>query len=152
VAAAVGAVAIVCAVATGGLCGLGAAAVVGAVGGEALPALEEEQTAAETAASVVESPTLEDIARQEGVCEDAVQRISRTLQNIRNDTLPYGKDGTIFQNRQNLLPEEPLGYYKEYTVDNSSVTGRGVERLVTGANGDLWYTPDHYKTFIKIWP
>ena len=26
----------------------------------------------------------------------------------------------------------------------------GVERIITGSNGDMWYTPDYYENFIKI--
>jgi len=28
--------------------------------------------------------------------------------------------------------------------------GRGARRIVTGARGDRYYTPDHYRTFRRI--
>ncbi|NMA64906.1 MAG: hypothetical protein GX957_01525 [Clostridiaceae bacterium] len=41
--------------------------------------------------------------------------------------------------------------YKEYDV-NPYVKGqnRGTERIVTGDDGSVWYTNDHYHTFTKI--
>lgn len=27
---------------------------------------------------------------------------------------------------------------------------RGVERIIVGSDGSGWYTPDHYKTFIRF--
>jgi guanyl-specific ribonuclease Sa len=48
----------------------------------------------------------------------------------------------------NLLPK---GNYKEYDVD-PYVKGedRGGERIVLDDKGNVWYSNDHYKTFIKI--
>jgi len=40
-----------------------------------------------------------------------------TYQNIRKGSpFPYEKDGTVFGNREQLLPREARGYYREYTV------------------------------------
>jgi guanyl-specific ribonuclease Sa len=40
-----------------------------------------------------------------------------TLEAIeRGGPFPYDRDGTVFQNRERLLPERPRGYYREYTV------------------------------------
>jgi ribonuclease T1 len=78
------------------------------------------------------------------------QRITQTLDNIDSGNLPYSKDGTVFQNREGLLPSEPAGYYHEYTVDDPGVAGRGVDRLVIGANGELYFTPNHYASFVRI--
>ena len=63
---------------------------------------------------------------------------------------PYAKDGTVFQNREGRLPAQRRGYYKEYTVRTPGVRNRGARRIVTGANGDKWYTEDHYDTFRRI--
>ena len=48
------------------------------------------------------------------------------------------------------LPEKPKGYYKEYTVDTPGATDRGVRRIVTGKDGEKYYTENHYATFRKI--
>ncbi len=63
---------------------------------------------------------------------------------------PYPKDGTVFGNREGLLPSKPRGYYKEYTVKTLGRRDRGARRIVTGSNGELYYTDDHYKSFKMI--
>ena len=65
---------------------------------------------------------------------------------------PYERDGIIFQNRENLLPKRKLGYYREYTVNTPYSRDRGARRIVTGANGERYYTDDHYSSFRKIDP
>ena len=70
--------------------------------------------------------------------------------------LPHRNDGSIFQNRPNVgktipeLPVKPAGYYKEYVHPTPGVTGPGPQRIVTGQGGEIYYTPDHYLTFIKV--
>lgn len=71
---------------------------------------------------------------------------------------PYGKDGTVFRNREKRLPRQPRGYYTEYTVKTPSVPGRGPRRIVAGegpgrnpaTGGEYYYTDDHYNTFRRI--
>lgn len=60
---------------------------------------------------------------------------------------PFAKDGSVFQNREGLLPEAPAGYYQEYTVVTPGETDRGARRIVTGACGEQYYTDDHYASF-----
>lgn len=62
----------------------------------------------------------------------------------------YRQDGVTFQNRERLLPSEPSGYYREYTVVTPGAVDRGARRLVLGKNGELYYTPDHYKSFLWV--
>jgi ribonuclease T1 len=82
--------------------------------------------------------------------------------------LPYGRDGIVFDNREGDLPAEAAGYYHEYTVmppAGSPLTltigdrtfkmegpngTRGAERLIIGQGDELYYTPDHYATFVSI--
>lgn len=65
---------------------------------------------------------------------------------------PYRRDGIIFQNRERLLPEQPRGYYREYTVITPGRRDRGARRIVTGGKPPLvfYYTADHYKSFRRI--
>lgn len=63
---------------------------------------------------------------------------------------PYRKDGTVFQNREGLLPAQPRGYYREYTVPTPGASSRGARRIVAGRGGDYWYTADHYRSFRRI--
>jgi ribonuclease T1 len=63
---------------------------------------------------------------------------------------PYPKDGTIFGNRERRLPAHPRGYYKEYTVKTPESRDRGARRIIAGADGEYYYTDDHYNTFKLI--
>lgn len=56
----------------------------------------------------------------------------------------------VFDNRQKVLPEKPPGHYKESDVWPGSPGDRGPERLVFGADGEVYYSPDHYTTFVRI--
>lgn len=63
---------------------------------------------------------------------------------------PYAKDGSVFGNREGLLPKRNRGYYKEYTVKTPGARDRGARRIVAGIPGEYYYTDDHYKTFKRI--
>lgn len=67
---------------------------------------------------------------------------------------PYGKDGTVFGNRERLLPAEKRGYYREYTVTTPGSRDRGARRIVCGgparAPHACYYSADHYASFRKI--
>ncbi len=74
-----------------------------------------------------------------------------TIIRIKNGgPFPYKKDGTEFINREGILPKKSLGYYKEYTVETPGATNRGAQRIVTGQDGEMYYTNDHYGSFLKI--
>lgn len=63
---------------------------------------------------------------------------------------PYRQDGGIFQNRERLLPRKANGYYHEYTVETPGSDDRGARRIITGEEGELYYTDDHYDSFKVI--
>jgi len=63
---------------------------------------------------------------------------------------PYDKDGSTFGNREGILPDRPNGYYKEYTVITPGSPDRGARRIVGGADGELYYTDDHYDSFREV--
>ncbi|WP_312856000.1 ribonuclease domain-containing protein [Nocardioides stalactiti] len=64
---------------------------------------------------------------------------------------PYDKDGSTFGNYEGLLPDAPDGYYREYTVETPGSDDRGARRIVGGADGELYWTEDHYESFEVIW-
>ena len=68
----------------------------------------------------------------------------------RGGPYPYRQDNTVFSNVERLLPARPAGYYREYTVVTPGSSGRGTRRLVVGAQGDIYYTGDHYETFRQV--
>ncbi|WP_329393738.1 guanine-specific ribonuclease N1 and T1 [Streptomyces lydicus] len=63
---------------------------------------------------------------------------------------PYAQDGTVFGNREGLLPRHPRGYYHEYTVPTPGAPDRGARRLVTGEGHETYYTQDHYRSFRAV--
>jgi ribonuclease T1 len=75
----------------------------------------------------------------------------------RGGPFPYAKDGTVFGNRERLLPAKRRGHYREYTVKTPRSRDRGARRIVCG--GELptepevcFYTDDHYASFARIAP
>ena len=63
---------------------------------------------------------------------------------------PYDRDGLTFQNREGILPDFERGHYQEYTVRTPGESDRGARRIVAGAQGELYYTDDHYTSFREI--
>jgi len=70
----------------------------------------------------------------------------------RGGPYAYDRDGTVFQNREQLLPEQPRGYYREYTVTTPGSPDRGARRIVTGGDPPqvYYYTDDHYRSFREL--
>lgn len=86
--------------------------------------------------------------------------------------MPYGNDGNVHSKPHAGLPAKPAGYYLEYTlIVPNRPTGskpepvviggqtymagavqsfRGAERLMIGNHREVYYTPDHYTTFILL--
>ena len=67
----------------------------------------------------------------------------------------YEKDGTVFGNRERLLPRHKRGFYREYTVPTPGLDHRGARRIVCGGSQPkapeaCYYTEDHYSSFKLI--
>jgi ribonuclease T1 len=70
----------------------------------------------------------------------------------------YAKDGSVFSNREKVLPARQRDYYREYTVPTPGARDRGARRIVAGADasgdvrtsGEYYYTDDHYNSFRRI--
>lgn len=73
-------------------------------------------------------------------------------------SFPYARDGSVFSNREKILPARQRGYYREYTVRTPGARDRGARRIVAGAgaagdartSGEYYYTDDHYNSFRRI--
>lgn len=77
--------------------------------------------------------------------------VRNTLDRIQaGEKFPHRNDGSVFQNKEGLLPPKPDGYYREYVHPTPGVQGPGAQRVVTGQGGEAYYTPDHYRTFIPV--
>lgn len=74
---------------------------------------------------------------------------------LQGGPFPHDKDGSVFGNRERLLPRERRGYYREYTVETPRARDRGARRIVCGGQRPstpdaCYYTSDHYSSFRKI--
>ena len=79
--------------------------------------------------------------------ESTVQRI------IDRRPYPHRHDGNVFRNDQGYLPiKSDPNYYHEFVHPTSGVNHAGLQRIVTGARGEWYYTPDHYEIFIRFVP
>ena len=56
----------------------------------------------------------------------------------------------MFRNREGHLPRRDNGYYREFTVTTPGGDTRGARRIVAGERGELYYTRDHYASFIRL--
>jgi ribonuclease T1 len=74
-----------------------------------------------------------------------------TLELIASDgPFAYDKDGSTFGNREGILPQQPTGFYAEYTVITPGEDDRGARRIVAGDDGSRFYTSDHYSSFREV--
>lgn len=105
------------------------------------------------------SPTLARTSTPETVALGQLPKQAQdTYQLIRSGgPFPYKKDGTVFFNRERLLPRQDRGYYREYTVKTPGSRDRGARRIVCGGTqptnpDNCYYTADHYASFSRILP
>jgi guanyl-specific ribonuclease Sa len=93
------------------------------------------------------------ITTAEGVTIDLQPTLNRIASGGK---FPHKNDGSVFKNfppkglTKPLLPLKPQGYYREFVHPTSGVNGAGAMRIVIGQGGEMWFTPDHYKSFIPI--
>ncbi|MER8061116.1 MULTISPECIES: ribonuclease [unclassified Streptomyces] len=124
-----------------------------------LSALLAGGTVSATAANA--APVSVATAKASVVSADSVGSICQSaLPSQADDTLdliaqggpyPYSQDGTVFSNREGVLPSQSSGYYHEYTVVTPGAPTRGTRRIITGEGSqEDYYTSDHYETFDLI--
>lgn len=97
------------------------------------------------------------VTTRQGIPKIAVSELPNaareTLDLIRRGgPFPHQRDGVVFGNFEKHLPLKERGYYHEYTVRTPGAEHRGARRIVTGRNGERYYTDDHYRTFKRIEP
>lgn len=95
----------------------------------------------------------------ETVALSALPREAQTTHRLilAGGPFPHGKDGTVFGNRERILPSKARGYYHEYTVATPGARNRGARRLVCGGKPPstpdvCYYTADHYASFKQVAP
>jgi len=82
-----------------------------------------------------------------GIPDDLPETLDRIAKGL---SAPYRNDAAVFNNREGLLPLRAPGYYREYVHPTAGVGGAGPRRVVIGQNGEIYYTSDHYRSFIKV--
>jgi len=78
-----------------------------------------------------------------------------TLQRIaRGGPFEHRQDGATFQNREQRLPAQARGYYREYTVETPGSRDRGARRIIAGGDPPIeyFYSDDHYRSFRRFTP
>ncbi|MDP2695260.1 MAG: ribonuclease domain-containing protein [Gallionella sp.] len=84
------------------------------------------------------------VAELPAEARDALQTIKQ------GGPFAYDRDGAAFKNYERILPQQPRGYYREYTVKTPGARNRGARRIVCGPPVECYYTADHYQTFKRI--
>lgn len=114
------------------------------IGGAATSATAVTPAASQTVASSQVIAAVGDICYS-----DLPSQAHDTLDLIeKGGPYPFPQDGTVFQNREGVLPSQSSGYYHEYTVITPGSDDRGARRIVTGKQTDEdYYTADHYASF-----
>jgi ribonuclease T1 len=84
-------------------------------------------------------------------------KVYRVLEYVRQNNAPMNGyvGGRNFGNFEKRLPAKDANgrrmKFQEWDVNpKKRGKNRGVERLITAANGQAWYTDDHYATFKEI--
>lgn len=118
--------------------------------------ITEENTPVKPAQPVqkeIEDAEIEQIEVEEDAALAQLQKeIAPTLQRIEEGgKYPHDNDRTTFKNRgEPLPPQSDSEYYTEYVHPTPNVDHAGEQRVVTGKNGEIYYTSDHYLTFTKV--
>ena len=110
-----------------------------------------------TGVQVQAKETPQRVAAPETVALSALPREAQATHRLilAGGPFPYSKDGSVFGNRERILPSKARGYYHEYTVATPGARDRGARRLVCGgqarSNPDVcYYTDDHYASFKQL--
>ncbi|WP_367130841.1 MULTISPECIES: ribonuclease domain-containing protein [Streptomyces] len=120
----------------------GGTAVAAPLTAQAAPAAVTAQAPAPAAMKIVGDICKSDLPSQ---AQDTLRLIDA------GGPFPYPKDGTVFSNREGVLPKHDAGYYHEYTVKTPGSPDRGARRVIAGqGDHEDYYTADHYATFDLI--
>lgn len=107
--------------------------------------------AASSGGTVLQVPEMTIRDLQGDVAYRGTVDLTATLLRIEaGTTLQFPNDGNVFQNRERRLPRQPTGYYREWVHPTPGLAGPGPQRIVTGERGEIYYTPDHYRTFRRL--
>lgn len=114
-----------------------------------------DEPSAQSGLNGVEAPDLGSVDPRSGLdvvaLDDLPPEAFDTVDAIlRGGPYRFDRDDTVFQNREGILPDKPRGHYREYTVITPGEDDRGARRIVSGADGEFYYTADHYQSFVAV--
>lgn len=123
-----------------------------AMGGNRLPGLPGQPAEGPTTAAASAAPAPAGVANPSRLPEIRESALPPEGQEIlalirQGGPYRYSQDDQVFGNFERILPRKARGYYREYTVRTPRETDRGARRIVTGEDGDKYYTDDHYESF-----
>jgi ribonuclease T1 len=101
------------------------------------------------AASVAEAPALKSTGDRSR--DTQIVRVVQSMAESKKPPQGVAQGGNPpgnFRNREGKLPRG--GSYIESDIWPSAGRSRGTERLIFGANGEVWFTGDHYETFTRL--
>lgn len=126
---------------------------------EAIPSNAESAASSDGAASTALADLLSapPVRRLDTIAYSALPTEGRAILGriVGSYDFDHDKDGTVFGNREGLLPSQKRGYYREYTVPTPGLSHRGALRLVCGGQqprqpNHCFYTADHYASFRQV--
>jgi guanyl-specific ribonuclease Sa len=97
-------------------------------------------------ANALGDPALE---RQVSIVIVSMDRTGRPPAGVAQGGRRSGRRG-VFDNAEGRLPVQPGGYYTETDVWPRAAGGRGARRLIFGRGREVYYTADHYRTFVRL--
>jgi ribonuclease T1 len=125
-----------------------------------LPRLVRWMAAAAIGISLLLPATAREVSPSDGLSTVELKALPKQARDthaliLSGGPFPYSKDGTVFGNRERLLPRHPRGHYREYTVRTPGAKNRGARRLVCGGTPPTqpvacYYTEDHYASFRRV--
>jgi filamentous hemagglutinin len=79
---------------------------------------------------------------------DVKPTLDRIAQGVKD---PHSNDGAVFGNFERRLPvKTDRQYYREYVIRTPGLREVGPQRLILGKGGEVYYTPNHYDSFIQV--
>lgn len=89
------------------------------------------------------------LERQVALVIESMDRTGRPPEGVAQGGRRNGPRGA-FENAEGRLPRQAAGYYTETDVWPRGASGRGAHRLIFGRGGEVYYTADHYRTFVRV--
>lgn len=85
------------------------------------------------------------------ITKDEAEDLGWTSGSVEQYAPGYAIGGDYFGNYEGLLPKEKGRTYYECDIDTDGYHSRGSRRIVFSNDGLIYYSPDHYKSFVLLY-